>query len=1720
MNTTSERILDAVSLLVQNAVNGLAFDKTIKAEIYSVVSAITGEYKVKYEGAVFSAFASDVTAQYKIRDMVYVKVPEGDMSARKTIECLVEGNENLYADVPILQQYLETGVGLNKLVGSKPADGNLIAAWRPKSMDSEIQQFFELMNVGANNYTKNRYFYKVDKTYVKAGEFDSNKIYYACNVGPIDLTESQYVANKYFLFNEESNKYYISTTKPETWDTTVTYYTDYADGVNLYMGTEPQGLFTQYSLKYDAFKVSAQFKTDLRERHYKGNYGIVFEFFTSEKDSKDEYKTVSYTFDCKDFIGDPYNYNVYATQQIVFKQKNKGYLTGIKNIYFYQRDFDLIESPRSGEYWVNLKVRNVDLEFVSELSDEYTVNIISPNGYEFDNDVKNITLQGRLIYQRRDIYEADKCKCQWYRQDMSVNVNNTENYDRKAGYGWSAIKGATDINLTLPHSYSYSTYVTVDDTVENQTVQRYVYFYMDGKTEKKYAKIDTKYYPIEKGKIIKTITGADGTAKDNAAKDDIVKKLKAKKDEGVSKLEIPKHKEKYKLIITYQDNNVFNAETPYLINKNEKVLQWSLKQATDIDEGIYLELLYDNKSVDSVEDATFKDKNYKFAWYEDEGKGLIQRILGQSENKFFTKNYYQQGTSETFYCEIYTEANGIKSPAQILQHTISSVNPEEAVTVTFEGQDTFRYDAKGDTPYEDTELVRIIIPHIAWADGAGNSYGIEWFINNKPIVQCVSFIETVNKIENKYNIYYYKKDDNIQYFILKENHYYELIKKDDQYEYKKDGENKIFLTETNIIEQLKLLGDQGTEADNAFHPLNSMFERVWVDAHYNVHFKIRMKYRNDYNNNILTIKLTTIDNKEYLFNKEILFVKDGDPGVNGTSYVAVIRPVSIDNEGVIKQLTGIQPLYYDNKNTENVPGLILKVFVYKDGEPVETGNNMPQSKFTVEWDYSKGNVDIMMTPVYEGLSYYDYKNEPISTANPIKYTTENTPLQYKYNSTEKKYYYYYNEEFLDVKDNLNNTDGNAGILKGCTIKINNKNQVCYEYFDESQNCIWRFKAPADISKDKNKYDTLYSLETVKIIYQYSNEPAVKNEEKALDNIYARHKETFLNKFTNNAILKIAPLKNKDKICRFVKAKVTIDNNILYPAYGIDYILKDLSSIDVSKIETNIPKSIKYNSSGLHPMTYGDALFFTYDGKAVTIKTPFTSETKYVTIEKEKKENSDVVEYYLKPASNFESGQNNPMGLIKCLTPSGDFEFYRTIFMFLDTFGNEYLNGWDGTSLDVNENNAYILAPMIGAGIKNSGNTFTGVVMGKYNDGETYSKVGLFGFNNGINTFSLNDDGSAWFGASSKGRINLSTNGDAVIYGGTSEGGKGSMILDLMANSPGDKAIVIKKLDSSGEQAGDAFSITYNGDAYFDGTIETEDGHIAGWSIQEKEISNGHTSIHCNNGITIPKITIRDSEGTSYGTLQSAFGEVASSDTNTGNIPTQNISLRTEGKYHSTLIESQYNVVLRTESSDGTIVLGDGWNLGTGHGALRCTIPAYYQDGIYARFAPSSLKGNVAGTGSDGSKDEDITISNNQSYIYYFMKEDSTSTDIKKKVLLYNGDAWPTGGILTVTNKTKLEDSEAYQAIQGVLKGKYKDIPESYEQKKNELKGLIPCWQVFKHNNNNTFTLLQIKYNKTDENDNTISSSTYTYWKPYKATGGTEIEWKIIKDDSVIKIPTT
>ena len=105
---------------------------------------------------------------------------------------------------------------------------------------------------------------------------------------------------------------------------------------------------------------------------------------------------------------------------------------------------------------------------------------------------------------------------------------------------------------------------------------------------------------------------------------------------------------------------------------------------------------------------------------------------------------------------------------------------------------------------------------------------------------------------------------------------------------------------------------------------------------------------------------------------------------------------------------------------------------------------------------------------------------------------------------------------------------------------------------------------------------------------------------------------------------------------------------------------------------------------------------------------------------------------------------------------------QPIVIIQNRYPSTMLNSWDG-SLTIDEKNGTIISAMMGAGRKTSNNTFEGVLMGDIEAGsgmdlsENKSGLGIYGFNDGAQSFGFNVDGTAFIGKSGRGRIKF--NGD-------------------------------------------------------------------------------------------------------------------------------------------------------------------------------------------------------------------------------------------------------------------------------------------------------------------------------------------------------------------------
>lgn len=296
--------------------------------------------------------------------------------------------------------------------------------------------------------------------------------------------------------------------------------------------------------------------------------------------------------------------------------------------------------------------------------------------------------------------------------------------------------------------------------------------------------------------------------------------------------------------------------------------------------------------------------------------------------------------------------------------------------------------------------------------------------------------------------------------------------------------------------------------------------------------------------------------------------------------------------------------------------------------------------------------------------------------------------------------------------------------------------------------------------------------------------------------------------------------------RYVKATITIvdegKTTILYDFYPVNSCASQ-PNIDLSEL----PKYIQYASNGRNPQFRKQVPIITYNDAIATIASGDTDLIK-------------IVNNQFKPIDEF--NPNNPIGLLTVTI--SEITIYHPVPMYINTFGNEAINGWDGVSVDVDTVNGKIFAPQIGAGTKNNANKFTGVVMGK---DSAQQKVGLYGYQAGVNSFGLTEDGIAYFGTENKNRITIDGTSATIIGGkGGSDSEGNGMTITLSAATSSTDAIRI----GNGK-----FVVKYDGSftatsATISGNITATSGTIGGWTINQSSITAGSTTLDSSGNVTL------------------------------------------------------------------------------------------------------------------------------------------------------------------------------------------------------------------------------------------------------------------------------
>lgn len=216
----------------------------------------------------------------------------------------------------------------------------------------------------------------------------------------------------------------------------------------------------------------------------------------------------------------------------------------------------------------------------------------------------------------------------------------------------------------------------------------------------------------------------------------------------------------------------------------------------------------------------------------------------------------------------------------------------------------------------------------------------------------------------------------------------------------------------------------------------------------------------------------------------------------------------------------------------------------------------------------------------------------------------------------------------------------------------------------------------------------------------------------------------------------------------------------------------------------------------------------------------------------------------KPTTNYNGLCVNNTIICKCSAGT----IYIPVHFFRNRYGLAELNGWDGNSIQINDDGGYILAPEMGAGRKETDNSFTGVLMGEVQEpNRKTSDIGLLGYNHGERSFFVSaEDGHAQFGGGA-GSITVDpSNKQALLYSNNFwERYNDNGLPDSYAKTNYNNEGMLIDLSTPEIRFGSgAFYVTKEGYAHIGGGAD-----IAGWSVEEHQLSSnsGNTGMNSSTG---------------------------------------------------------------------------------------------------------------------------------------------------------------------------------------------------------------------------------------------------------------------------------
>jgi hypothetical protein len=1154
-----------------------------------------------------------------------------------------------------------------------------------------------------------------------------------------------------------------------------------------------QDAFKTYMNAAEAILIEGSFKTSLPVGHRRkatGQYGINFRLAFRNQDTGELY-TKEYLLDSSSMTGSPLNYTTWQNQNIILPIDNENF-DHIESIIAFSSGFvDQTESDSADSNPNNILIKALEiycLQTVSDTNADSVLSISTPEGAIFakDGSPDYLTAQAKLTVLTEDM--TDRAKYYWFKKDARVSSLLSSGYSPKGGIGYKIFDDENNsyFNVKNKDCTAYENYYKCVATYNNEeTVLSKEFIIWNNKynyTATITSDVGTSF-AFDRGKPVLTCSIYDP---DNNLIVDNCYFCWSVENDGTTTVFDKTASE----IETEMKNLLYSGTDA----ANEELLNKQQEAANVLTNISNFEKTIDDYYADSTTSNEDKFNNMKAAYlktnfFNDDPQSQLDKWFGtdynsdnlvsslyqrlqkviENQNSKANKDYQTATDSiaNTLRSQENSQENSQEKLSQYNSLKTKLVNAKIATFSTQLGKNTFSYPMEqvdksctiSCTVYRSNESNRYInlsdasATQIATASivltntnsATPSGYTIEiknanqtFQYNEAGISPCSSRYESPQVI---YPLSFTFYDTSGQKVNLSKNGLKAYWKFPLEKTLINTPSNMTVNEKTGKAEYYKVTISDGVCSD--------------------LTFSIADLYDYSCTQNQIEVVIE-LEDSVYTKQTNFSFMKTGDNGTNGTSIYARITPSSSYLKDSILDNEPPTLCIYNQKITSD------------DSTEFNDNSESTTSYRTSCWN---NNNAVSLDKMKFNLQVFN---------NNVDETSSATNISWGINDILGKNY----SKAFEIDTRSDKTD--ISERKSTTISsIRTDEEVQKTSYLRYRNQI--ISASANVSSGRT-----------------CNNAVIKDDGNGSTSTTFEKSEVISN-YTSYAFYPIPIIEYQDDIKNITITKSNLLREVTYNSSGYCPSYDDSLGLEI-----NIPKEITYNlhityeACGGEPSIEGEedkywsncpqysdltVSFDTdknsgkYDIENNTIQEQIFNEND--SEENEIQEKMTSRSYFISITPNdFYNGQYTNNMVVCHIKTEDDIEIatiYSPVYMHLNTYSLSSLNGWDGTSISLSDDNAAILAPQVGAGEKDSDNTFTGIVMGiettakletdeegkqlSINKLSSYGyedKVGLFGYNKGQRSIFLDaKTGSATFGLPSDN--NVSTDGQIeLIPGGVSK----------------------------------------------------------------------------------------------------------------------------------------------------------------------------------------------------------------------------------------------------------------------------------------------------------------------------------------------------------------